>query len=190
MKRTNKNVEKSLIAVGMIALSLSSCKKDDDLVAVPPPDQNEVEVITTFTITFTDIGGTQPSASATFKDLDGDGGNAPSQFDTIFLAPNTTYSAEIVLLNETESPADTISNEVLEEAVDHLFCFSPSGNDVTITRTDTDGTYELGLQSQWVTGSASTSTTNITLKHQPGVKDGTCAPGETDIELDFVTKIQ
>jgi len=74
--------------------------------------------------------------------------------------------------------------------VDHLFCFTPSGANVSITRTDSDGVYELGLQSQWITGAASDGTTQIVLKHQPGIKDGSCSPGETDIELNFNTKIQ
>lgn len=191
MKKAYRNLSLSLLSMSFLALSISSCKKDDDLVEVPEPDQNEVEVITTMTITFTDAAGIEPTVSATFQDLDGDGGDAPTLFEDIILAPNTTYNAEILLLNETENPADTISNEVLEEGADHLFCFSPSGVDVTITRTDSDGTYEIGLQSQWVTGSTTgTGTTEIVLHHQPDVKDGTCSPGEIDVEVEFVTKIQ
>ncbi len=190
MKMKRSKVALWLLSPIALAIAISGCKKDEDLVQVPAPDQNEAEVITTFTITLTDVGGVQPTVSATFKDLDGDGGDPPTVFDTIVLAPSTTYSAEILLLNESETPADTISNEVLAEDDEHLFCFTPSGANVNITRTDTDGTYEVGLQSQWVTGTASDGTTNIVLKHQPGVKDGTCSPGETDIELDFVTKIQ
>ncbi len=190
MKTKRQKLKIAFMALSIIGLSMSSCKKDDDQVDVPAPDQNEVELITTFKITFTDEAGVQPTVSATFQDLDGDGGNAPGIFDTIVLAPSTSYAAEILLLNETESPADTISNEVKEEGAAHLFCFEPTGADVTILRTDTDGTYEIGLESQWVTGNASTGSTQITLKHQPDVKDGTCAPGETDIELNFITKIQ
>jgi hypothetical protein len=50
--------------------------------------------------------------------------------------------------------------------------------------------YEVGLQSQWTTGNAENGTTQIVLKHQPDVKDGTCAPGETDIDVTFVTEVQ
>jgi len=189
MKKMKKTVQYFLFT-GLIATVLVSCKKDDDLVDVPAPDQNEVELITTFKIIFTDPANVAPTVEAIFRDEDGDGGNAPSQFDDIVLAENTTYNAEIILLNESESPADTISNEVLEEDGEHLFCFTPAGTNVIITRTDTDGTFEVGLQSQWVTGAASQGTTEISLKHQPGVKDGSCAPGETDIELNFVTIIQ
>jgi hypothetical protein len=174
----------------LAALVTTSCKKDDDLPELPPPSENEVEVITTLRITFTDVLGVQPTVSATFRDPDGEGGIGPDIFDTIRLAPSTTYNASILLLNETASPVDTISNEVLDEGADHLFCFDPTGANVTISRTDTDGTYEIGLQSQWVTGAVSTGSVTITLKHQPGVKDGTCTPGDTDVEVTFVTEIQ
>lgn len=187
-----KNVKKSMLlfGIGVISAGLFACKKDDDLVEVPPADVNEAELITTFKILFNDVAGVEPTTEAIFRDNDGDGGNAPTAFDTIRLAASTTYNAEIILLNEGVSPVDTISNEVLEEDDEHLFCFSPSGINTSITRTDTDGTFEVGLQSQWVTSSASKGTTLITLKHQPGVKNGDCAPGETDIELNFVTEIQ
>lgn len=186
-----KNIYKTLLMAGMITAAISGCKKDDDLVPVPPPVENEGEVITKMTLTFVDSAGVQPTVSATFSDPDGDGGNAPTVFDTISLAASTTYNVSILLLNETVSPADTISNEVLEEDHEHLFCFTPSGVTVTITRTDSDGTYEVGLQSKWVTGTASNGTVKVVLKHQPdGLKDGTCTPGDTDIEVDFATKIQ
>lgn len=172
-----------------LATIIYSCKKDKDLV-VDPPNTNEEEVITTMTITFTDSSGIKPTVNATFKDPDGDGGNGPTIFDTIRLGHNTTYNANIILLNETKNPADTISNEVLEEANEHLFCFSVSDADVTITRTDSDGNYEVGLKSKWVTGSSSSGYVTVTLKHQLEIKDGTCNPGETDVEVNFVIEIQ
>ena len=182
---------KALAIVGLVGITaLASCKKDEDLVTVPPPVANEVEVITTMTLMFTDAAGVQPDVTVTFRDPDGDGGLSYDIFDTIRLANNTVYNTSILLLNETESPADTISNEVLEEAAEHLFCFTPSLANLSIVRTDTDGTYEVGLQSQWTVGNVETGTTQVVLKHQPGIKDGTCAPGETDIDVTFVTEIQ
>lgn len=174
------------------ALGLTGCKKDDDLPDVPPVVNNDPEVITTLTLTFTDTLGVQPEVSATFRDPDGDGGEGPDIFDEITLAPSTAYQTTITLLNETVTPAENISDEVLEEAAEHFFCFNPGGSaDITIARTDSDGTFEIGLQSLWTTGAASNGTVEVLLKHQPdGLKDGTCAPGETDIDVDFVLNIQ
>ncbi len=188
MKKSNLILKTYLLLFGL-TLVFNACKKDDDNVATPP-NQNEEEVITTMRLTFTDSANVQPTTSATFRDPDGDGGNGPDIHDTIRLASNTTYFVSLLLLNETETPADTISNEVLDEADEHLFCFNPSGANVTIVRTDSDGTYEIGLESRWTTTAISTGTVQVELKHQPGVKDGTCAPGDTDIDVTFVTEIQ
>lgn len=182
---------KTIAVLGLVGIAaLSSCKKDDDLVATPPPTINEGEVITTMTLTFTDNAGVQPTVTATFRDPDGDGGVGPDIFDTIRLQNNTIYNVSITLLNETETPAEDMTVEVLQEDDEHLFCFTPSGADLSIVRTDSDGVFEVGLQSQWTVGAVSNGTTQIVLKHQPGTKDGSCAPGETDVDVTFVTEIQ
>jgi len=187
--RTMKMLKRSAVLLMAVA-AITACKKDDDLPEVPPAVENEEEVITTMTLTFTDATGTWPTVTTTFRDLDGDGGNGPDIFDTIRLVSNTTYDVTIDLLNETESPAEDIGAEILDEDDEHLFCFTESGADVTIVRTDSDGTYEVGLESQWTVGAISNGTVQVVLKHQPDVKDGTCAPGETDIDVTFVTEIQ
>ncbi|MEM1000611.1 MAG: hypothetical protein AAGN35_26395 [Bacteroidota bacterium] len=170
-----------------LALVVTGCKQDEDQPTLPPAVANEPEVITTLTLSFTDANNVQPDVAATFRDPDGDGGGGPDVFDNIELVANTTYNVAVTLLNETESPAEDVTVEILEENAEHLFCFvADGGSNITVTRTDTDGTFEVGLQSQWVTGAASTGNIVVTLKHQPdGLKDGTCTPGETDIEVDF-----
>ena len=179
----------AVLGLALVA-GLSSCKKDDDLVPTPQPTINEGEVITTVTLTFVDDAGVQPNVTATFRDPDGDGGLAPDIFDDIVLQNGTVYNCSITLSNETVTPIEDITAEILEEDDEHFFCFSPSGADVTIARTDTDGTFEVGLESQWTVGAVGSGTTTVTLKHQPGVKDGTCAPGETDVEVTFNTIVQ
>lgn len=180
-----------IVSLTLAATALfTSCKKDDDD-PKNPGDPNESELITTVRINFTDSAGTAPGVSVVFRDLDGEGGNAPTRFDTIRLQPSTTYYTEILLLNESALPADTISNEVAEEADDHLFFFLHTGVDITTTYLDQDSNgLPLGLQTKWVTGAAGTGTSRVTLKHQPGVKDGSQAPGETDMELTFRSEVQ
>jgi hypothetical protein len=176
-----------IIATG---LSLMSCKKKEVKVE-SPPTQNEEELITTMKLTFIDTTGVQTNKEFVFRDTDGPGGNAPSAFDTIFLSSNYVYKMQITLLNESVSPADNISDEVLAEAVDHLFCLTPTSTvNLSILRTDSDGTFELGLSSKWTTQTSSTGNVLIVLKHQPGIKNGQCDPGETDIELNFPIVIQ
>lgn len=170
-------------------LIIPACKKDENNVDNPILTNNE-ELITTFMILFYDSTGTQFITSAQFKDIDGEGGSTPTLFDTIRLNKHNIFNASIILLNESVTPIDTISNEVEKESIEHIFCFTPSNATIDIIRTDTDGTYELGLKSKWTTGNPSNGSVVIKLKHQPGSKNGTCTPGETDIELDFVTIIE
>ena len=185
--------EKSALAVLLLVLligSFMSCKKKENTIT-NPPDQNDSELITTFKLSFVDSAGIDPNMEFLFRDIDGPGGNAPSDFDTLILGSDKTYFVTLTLLNESVSPSIDITSEILAEANEHLFCFNPTiGGDLSITRTDTDGTYELGITSKWRTLSTSDGLVLIKLKHQPGIKNGQCEPGETDVELEFQTKIQ
>ncbi len=182
---------KMFIISGLLATGIASCKKDP-LPPQNPPIVNEGELITTVKLSFTDTTGLQPEVTSVFRDTDGEGGLAPTTFDTIRLVPSTVYHCSVLLLNESANPVDTISNEVLAEASEHLFCYNVSGGaDATIAITDTDGTFPLGLTSLWNIGTAGVGAVTVTLKHQPnGVKDGTCSPGDTDVELNFRIEIQ
>lgn len=187
------NINKLLLVLLSTVIFISSCKKDDDLINVPPPVVNESEVITTLQIIFTDSATNTPAGTFQFRDTDGDGPNAPVEWDTIALNSNTTYFAEIVILNELASPTDTISNEVAEEANDHQIFFTFSGLNATHTYLDQDTNnppLPLGLQNKIRTGNASNGSLQIVLKHQPGVKDGNITTGDTDIDVTFTANIQ
>jgi len=184
----------SILAIALLTLFTVSCSKKDDDSPVPnnltTPPANEEELITSVILSFVDTAGVQPNVQYAFRDLDGDGGNAPTQHDTIRLVNNTYYNATIQLLNEAANPAEDITLEVQQEDDEHLFCYTPSNTNLVVTRTDSDGIFEVGISSRWFTGAAANGPTMVTLKHQPGVKDGTCAPGDTDVEVTFVTEIQ
>lgn len=191
--KTIQKITKTSLFLFLAAVLIVGCKKDDDAPkpSASTPPANEEELITSVKITLTDTAGIAPIVEAWFRDPDGDGGNAPIQFDTIRLVANTVYNATIELYDESKNPVEDITAEVQAEDDEHIFCYIPSAVNLAIIRTDSDGTYEVGLATQWSAGAASLGTTKVTLKHQPdGIKDGTCAPGDTDVELDFVTEIQ
>lgn len=185
-------MKRLVMILSVLSVALVACKKEKKKEVENPTNPNEQELITTFKIVFTDANGVLPNVEAQFVDIDGPGGNNPSVFDTIRLVANATYNASITLLNESAIPTQNITQEVEEEGVDHLFCFDlTSGLNATITRTDLDANnLPIGITSQWVLGAASTGTATIRLRHQPGVKNGQCDPGETDIELNFHMVIQ
>ncbi len=173
-----------VLIIASSAIGFASCKKDNDDPKNPPATTNEGELITTCILSFTDTT-TLAQSIASFRDTDGEGGNAPTQFDTIRLTQNSVYHMRIVLLDESSAVVDTISNEVLNEGVDHLFCFDVNNAQLNIARSDSDGQFEIGLHSLWTCANASSGSITISLKHQPGIKDGTCAPGDTDVEINF-----
>lgn len=180
-----KTMFKAGIGVLLFSLSLTSCKKDKQ-------DANEEELITTVKLTFTETGSGTVS-TYTFKDLDGDGGAAPTVYQDIILAPSKTYNMAITVSNESVTPAEDITAEISAEGNDHQFYFEPSGANVTVSNLNTDGSgLPLGLTSTWTTGAASNGTVKITLKHKPGIKAAGDAvtKGDTDIELNWVTRVQ
>ncbi|MBL4709812.1 MAG: hypothetical protein JKY48_15370 [Flavobacteriales bacterium] len=168
----------------------TGCVDDDDssVGARTQITPNEEELITTANLIFKDAAGMVVDTFS-FSDLDGDGGNVPI-IDTVKLNSNTNYTVSLTFLDESDpNDVEDITAEILAEDDEHLICFEPMNfTGLNISRTDSDGTYEVGLESSWTVGSPSISSNKIvrvTLKHQPDVKDGTCVVGDTDVEIDF-----
>ncbi len=169
-------------------LLMVSCSSDDD----NPEPVLEEEVITTMTITLTPAGGGTAIELKT-RDLDGDGPNAPVITVSGDLASGTTYNGTIELLNETENPAEDITEEVEEKDEEHQFFYTASASlNATMSYENFDGNSEpLGTEFTLATGAASTGTLTFTLRHEPnkpntGLAD---AGGETDIEETFTVTI-
>ena len=95
-----------------LPLLLTSCDKDDPVIP------NEEELITTVNYTLTSSDG-QDVVLLSFVDLDGDGENQPTIMGGT-LSANTVYTGSIELLNEAESPAEDITEEVQEEDDEHF----------------------------------------------------------------------
>lgn len=180
-----------LLLFVVFGLAVAGCGKDPDD-PENPDNPNEAEVITTLTLTLTDSADASNVVVATFEDPDGEGGNGPTQFDDINLDANRTYNVAVSLLNESDpNDVENIGDEVAQEADEHRFCYAVSGAAVSVNITDTDNNnLPLGLESKWRTAAASSGTVTVSLKHQPGTKDGSCSPGDTDIEVQFNCTVQ
>ena len=183
----NLKITKALF-LSLIAVAITSCNNDDN------PPVNEEEVITTVTTTF--IGGGQ-TIIFTSRDLDGDGPNAPVITASGNLIANTTYTGSVSFLNEAVSPADNITEEVLEEGIDHQVFYQAPASLGTFTYSDMDanGT-PIGLNFTLTTGNAVSTTFTVTLRHLPnksaaGVASGsiTNAGGATDAEVTYPIQV-
>jgi hypothetical protein len=163
-----------------------SCSKDDN------GDGNEEELITTLRVTMVETGAAG-SSTFTFRDVDGPGGQAPTVFDSIVVNAGRNYTVTLQFLNESVSPADDITTEVLAEANDHQVFFAPTGVSITTLNLNKDGNgLDLGTTSTWNTGATGTGTMRITLKHKPGTKAAgdPVSKGDTDVEVDFPVRLK
>jgi len=184
---------KNYLFIAMVittALFFTSCDKDDPVV---PPD---VELITTVNYTLTPmLGGATITLS--FVDLDGDGELAPIIVGGT-LEANQTYTGSLELLNELESPAENITEEIAEEDEEHQFFFQSNVANLSIQYGDQDADGNpIGLSNTLRTGDAASGSITITLRHEPNKSaanvstgDITNAGGETDIEVTFPIEVQ
>ncbi len=187
LKNNLQVLKKSIFAVTAItSLALfSSCDKED------PKVVNEEELITTVTTVLKN--GTQ-TITLKSKDLDGDGPNAPVITVTGTIYTNTVYQGTVTFVNETATPADDITEEILAEGVDHQLFFQAPAAIGSFAYADTDANSKpIGLQFTYTTGNtASSGNLTVTLKHEPnksasGVSGGAIenAGGETDATVTY-----
>lgn len=145
--------------------------------------------------------------------------NESGTHDTIMLAANHTYYTKVYILDESKTPIDSTSNVIAgAESNEHMLFYNgnptatgsagntilnatvpytvkTNGSNITIKYVDIDnGTPQrnIGLQTRWRSAASTGTTVNpltVTLKHQPNVKDGTYATGETDVEVEFKVKV-
>lgn len=206
-----KSTITTVALLAMLVTTFTACKKDkkdEPTPEQPAPPTNESELITTMKVILHDTT-THINTTYVFSDLDGAGGN-PAAFgnsgadSVINITANHVYEATILLLDESKSPVDTISNEVEEEGADHMFFFNsiaPTGTPYTtylagsmtnIKYLDVDANNRgIGLSTLWTAPSMMMNKAPliIELKHQPSVKDGSYTPGETDIQVGFKLKV-
>ncbi len=171
------------VCVLLAGLMITGCKKEKG-------GENEEELITTVKVTLTAQGAAPQTF--TWKDVDGPGGNAP-QISEIILAPNKTYSCQLEFLDESKTPVEDITAEIVAEADEHEIYYEPAGVNVAVSNLNKDSkNLPLGTTSTWTTTGAGNGSVKITLKHKPGIKAAgdLVTKGETDIEVSFTTKVQ
>lgn len=177
-----------LLMLGLVAL-LVQCKSASD---VTPDDENEL--ITTVQLEFTPESSGFPTVQAfTYRDADGEGGNAPTKFDTVSLQANTIYTLKVKLLDESKNPAVDVSQKVKEKSDEHLVAFtSTPATLLKYTYSDKDANdLPIGLTGLVLTGPPGMGKLKVQLRHQPAIsgkaqKDGTPIPGSDDVNLNFV----
>jgi hypothetical protein len=182
----------------VVCLLFAGCEVDD------PAKEEVPELITTVSLVFApDDGGEDVMITA--EDPDGEGVQDIVIPAAIRLAPNTKYTLLIRLINglaDRTQPEYDVSEEVEEEADEHMFFFAwtqslfadPDGDGnienragpVNYMDADVNG-QPLGLKTLWTTGAPSAGEFRIILKHQPELKSeiSDAHTGETDLDITF-----
>lgn len=198
-----KNSITTSLILSLISLTfLNSCKKSDD--ASHPHDHASQEQITTLILR--GFNKANPTNSkyvvfAKWEDLDGEGGNAPL-IDSLILDTGISYSMDILLLDKTKTPYDTVSNEIIERGDIHQFFYTPSPtllDKLIIERLDKDNknpALPIGIQTQWnVLAKPSytlpvSGTVNIVLSHYHSTPKTAIRSPESDIDISFPVKLK
>lgn len=193
--------KKLTLALATTTLIFSACK-EDNIEPTKPKDSNAQELITT--VILNGYNANNPLAnqfSVKWEDIDGDGGNNPT-IDTLTLDSGITYRVQILMLDKTKTPIDTISNEVVKEANEHqmFYTFSANLNDkLNIARLDTDNNnppLPLGLDIRITPsnvlpfGVPLIGSLNIKLSHYDGVPKTTSPSTESDIDINLPVKLK
>ena len=192
---------RSLRFVFIISILFFGCAEEPVKESVP-------ELITKMVLTFTPTSGSPILVSAT--DPDGEGVQNMAAEGAIILQQNKSYTLSITLFNELAdptSPEHDLTNEVSDEADEHIFFFAWTNNRFSVpvgdgnldNRTDAvqyldkdSAGFPVGLATHWETSGMGKGIFRIQLKHQPEIKSAfsSAADGETDLDLIFDLEVR
>lgn len=188
------SIKGSLALALFSVLAFSSCKKEEMIVSTPVAGN---EFMTTVKLRFENKNNPSDTTWAVWKDLTPDDQNAPDTSGAIInLDKSKTYKVSVKILDETKNPAVDITEDIRERGNFHFFTFFTTGSissNLTIVATDFDTNptpFHIGLENEFTTGNnVSTGRLEGVLRHQPNTKNGTFAPGNSDIDVFFTLNI-
>lgn len=186
-----KKIIVTATAIAATIILMNSCKKEEQNVAPPEPDN---EVITTVQLKVVNTTDATDTATAKWvKRNPADTSSPDLSHATLNLKKNAVYNVEVSFLDETQTPAGDITSEVRERANYHLVCFTPAGGlNVTVAATDHDThtpALPVGLSNALTTGAVSTGSLQVQLHHQPTLKTGDCSLGSVDADVSFTVNV-
>ena len=208
-----KHVIYVLLGTALFYTGCSSKKEE----AVQPNIANET--ITLASLKFTNEANASDTTSCTYTfHLDNNDNVVSVDSTQLTLKANAVYDGVVYMLDQTQTPVFVVSNEIIQRENYHLFFYQPTpintapvisttspyipGTPVTpgvpplnlsIERTDYDTNnppLQFGFHTKFTTGAASTGNLRWVLRHQPNAKNGTYAPGSSDLDVNFITVIQ
>ncbi|RXK85439.1 hypothetical protein [Filimonas effusa] len=184
-----KKLSLFLSAFLITVMLFNGCKKDETAVAPPVPGNEFLTTVQLVVVNAADPTDRDTVAVKQLPDQPIDYTNA-----SLHLKANSTYNVSVRFLDETQTPAGNVTDDIYARRNYHLICFTTDASlALTVTRTDLDTNtpaLPVGLQDRFSTGSAGSGKMNVRLRHQPNAKNGDCDPGSSDADVNFSVTIQ
>lgn len=160
----NRALVLPILALCLIAFA---CKKEDK----DGEETVEAEIVTSVKLTFTPKDGGD-AVEFSYTDLSADGISEPIIVNDT-LSKNTSYSLNIALLNELESPVADVTGAINELGTDYqIFFLSSNSLNMTINYSGNDSDNDsngnpIGLVNDVITTDAATGNLTVILRHKP-----------------------
>jgi len=150
-------MKKLLCIYGLIGLTALSCSQDE-----VPEIINEEELITTVEVALNSAEG---NVTLVYRDLDADGPQAPTISVSGPLKSGVRYVGAISFLNESESPAENITEEVEAESDEHQVFFVANGFSLNLEYLNNDGNGQPLGTAFAITPTQGSGTLTVLLRH-------------------------
>lgn len=176
------------------SLAFTACKKPE----VNNPTPVEQELITTVKLIVKNNAGFNKTFSYKVDNGFSSGTQGNVAIDDVVLSPETEYDVTVEVWDESKTPAENITEEVIAESHHHLFVFESNpatgAGSLSFSNGSLDDEGHPFNQSIHIkTGALGTGSLTVTLKHEPTNKEAATAAqtgGETDAEAVFPVKLQ
>lgn len=174
-------------------IATASCS-DKTKHKVENPVVQEPELITTVTVKTTQIKPPYLVRYFMYRVINGTGSNHTEfHADRITLNANTDYDIEVLLSDETKTPAADVTQEIITERNAHLFYYISEpvdgGGSISVSERDTDDHGQpFGRICKWHTGDVGSGKLILELIHGPRNKladERSKIAGSTDVEATF-----
>ncbi|NCX96278.1 MAG: hypothetical protein EBX41_07670 [Chitinophagia bacterium] len=172
--------------------TFQACKRPEEIVTPPPPEN---ENLTTLRLIAVNRADSTEVLTAQWQKLNPADTTPPDTSQAYLnLKNNANYNVNVYFIDASTTPADTINKEIQQRSNFHLICIKPDASLLlTVTRLDKDNNatpLELGLVNKFTTGNASNGRVEVTLYHQPNIKNGNCGIGSTDADVYFRVQVR
>ena len=175
--------------------ALTTCGDEDENTPKSRDNEHDEELVTTVRLEFQKES--EEKKVFTWKSTEKATNQEPSQVDIISLEPNSTYTLNIVPLNETEGHShEDFRQDIKEEGDIHQIFYLPGeGVEATYTYGDKDSkNLPIGLTGTFTTKEDSKGKLRIVLRHEPAKKSSSGEltddiGGSTEVDIQFDIEI-